>query len=284
MYVICAPSHSTPVIMPLRVVALIPARMGSSRFPNKPLVPLFGRPMIEHVWYRASASRTLTDVVVATCDAEIRDAVEAFGGRAVMTSPTHERGTDRIAEAAATLGLGERDIAVNIQGDEPMLLPDMVDHAVQPLIDDAGLEVTNLCTRIESDDEHSDPNEIKVVTDLTGDALFMSRAPVPSNTRQAAGVPRIKQVCVIGFRAPILARFARLEQTPLEKAESIDMMRLIENGVRVRMIPSGARTFAVDTMAGLRRVEQAIKQDPAQNRFLTALLSGANPRTVSGVR
>jgi len=264
----------------MRIVALIPARLGSSRFPNKPLAPLFGRPMIEHVWYRASASRLLTDVVVATCDAEIRDAVDAFGGRAVMTSHQHERGTDRIAEAAAILGLGEGDIAVNIQGDEPMLLPSMVDQAVRPLLDDAALPVTNLCAMIESDAEHTDPNEIKVVTNLSGEALFMSRSPVPSNTRGAPNVPRIKQVCVIAFRAPVLAQFAGLEQTPLERAESIDMMRLIENGVRVRMVPSSVRTFAVDTPDGLRRVEQAIEQDDSQKRFLTALLQQVSPRAM----
>jgi 3-deoxy-manno-octulosonate cytidylyltransferase (CMP-KDO synthetase) len=237
--------------------------------------------MIEHVWYRASGSRCLTEVVVATCDAAIRDAVEAFGGLAVMTSRAHERGTDRIAEAAATLSLGDMDIAVNVQGDEPMLLPHMVDDAVRPLIDDSHLTVTNLCAPIDSEEEYADPNEIKIVTDLAGDALFMSRAPVPSNTRHTPGVARMKQVCVIAFRAPILAQFARLPQTPLEKAESIDMLRLIENGVRIRMVPSNAQTYAVDTVAGLQRVERAIQQDPLQNRFLTAFLNGVNPRTVS---
>lgn len=256
----------------MRIVALIPARMGSSRFPKKPLVPLFGRPMIEHVWYRASASRSLTDVVVATCDDEIRATVEAFGGRAIMTSDAHERGTDRIAEAAAKLGLSSADIAINIQGDEPMLLPRMVDQAVRPMLDDSSLPSTNLCAQIETDEEHADPNEIKVVTTLGGDALFMSRAPVPSNTRRAAGVPRLKQVCVIAFRASVLAEFSNLPQAPLEKAESIDMMRLIENGIRVRMVPTDARTFAVDTIEGLRRVEQAMRDDPEQFRLVTAML------------
>jgi len=197
-----------------------------------------------------------------------------------MTSSAHERGTDRIAEAAAALGLGEGDIAVNIQGDEPMLLPRMIDQAVRPLHDDSRLLVTNLCAPIETDEEHADPNEIKIVTNLVGDALFMSRAPVPSNTRQASGVARMKQVCVIAFRAPILATFAKLEQTPLEKAESIDMMRLIENDIRVRMVPSDAETYAVDTPAGLRRVEEAIQKREVQSRFLAALLKGLNPRSL----
>lgn len=262
----------------MRVVALIPARMGSSRFPNKPLAKLFGRPMVEHVWYRAAASKSLTEVVVATCDAEIRDAVEAFGGTAVMTLPTHERGTDRIAEAAAKLGLTDDDIAVNIQGDEPMLLPSMVDATVRPMLDDPRLASANLCTPIRTDAEHVDPNEIKVVTNLAGDALFMSRAPVPSNTRHSPGVPRVKQVCVIAFRAPILARFARLPQTPLEKAESIDMMRLIENGVQVKMIASDVESYAVDTQAGLKRAEDAMRHDPAQNRFVEGLLRGVKPQ------
>jgi 3-deoxy-manno-octulosonate cytidylyltransferase (CMP-KDO synthetase) len=247
--------------------------MGSSRFPNKPLAPLFGRPMIEHVWYRSSLSRRTTDIVVATCDDEIRRVVEGFGGKVVMTATTHERGTDRIAEAAAALGLGEGDIAINVQGDEPMLVPEMIDDAVAPLLADTALQTTNLYAPIASDAEHEDPNEIKVVIDRAGDALFMSRAPVPSNTRHLDGVPRVKQVCVIAFRAPLLARFASLEPTPLEKAESIDMMRLIENGVRVRMVPTRAETYAVDTIEGLARVEDAIRRDARQYRYVTELLA-----------
>jgi 3-deoxy-manno-octulosonate cytidylyltransferase (CMP-KDO synthetase) len=262
----------------MQVIGIIPARMGSSRFPNKPLAPIFGRPMLEHVWYRVAASPRLTGVYVATCDDEIRRVVEGFGGRAAMTSPDHERGTDRIAEAAATLGLADTDVVVNIQGDEPMLLPRMIDEAVRPFLFDPATEATNLCAPL-SDGEVGDPNEIKVVTDLRGRALFMSRAPIPTDTRRRGDAVRRKQVCVIGFRASVLARFARLAQTPLEQAESIDMMRLIENGVGVTMIPTAETTYAVDTPEGLRRVEQAMRADPRQYRFVQAMSDGKPPST-----
>src|SRR5215210_4269627 len=159
-----------------RVVAVIPARMGSSRFPGKPLAPLLGRPMIEHVVRRAAMCDLLDAVYVATCDEEIRSAVERFGGEVVMTSAAHERASDRVAEAAEGF---EAEVVVMIQGDEPMVTPAMIAAAVAPLFDDASVSCVNLARRIERSEEYVDRNTIKVVSDVRGDALYFSRAPVP---------------------------------------------------------------------------------------------------------
>src|SRR5215210_3345758 len=184
-----------------RVVAVIPARMGSSRFPGKPLAPLLGRPMVEHVVRRAAMCDLLDAVYVATCDEEIRAAVEGFGGKVVMTSAAHERASDRVAEAAEGL---EAEVVVMIQGDEPMVTPSMIAAAVAPLFEDASVSCVNLARRIERRAEYFDRNTIKVVSNVRGDALYFSRAPVPAEAfaHGPAGdcPPVFKQVCVIPFR------------------------------------------------------------------------------------
>ena len=243
-----------------RVMAVIPARMGSTRFPGKPLAPLLGRPMIEHVYCRTAGSPRVHEVVVATCDNEIRRAVEAFGGRAIMTSPSHERASDRVAEAVA----GERaDIVVMVQGDEPMIRPDMISDAVAAMLADATLDCVNLTAPIHTKEEVLDPNTIKVVIGRNGDALFFSREPIPTMRNQPfADGGWQKQVCVIPFRRAALERFAALQPTPLEIAESIDMLRFLEHGVAVRMVPTRTDSHAVDTPADLRLVESLMAGDP----------------------
>src|SRR5215212_9498158 len=158
------------------VVAIIPARMGSSRFPGKPLAPLLGRPLIEHVVRRALMCDLLDAVYVATCDEEIRSAVERFGGGVVMTSDAHERASDRVAEAAEGF---EAEVVVMIQGDEPMITPRMIAAAVAPLFADASVSCVNLARRIERREEYVDRNTIKVVSNVRGDAVYFSRAPIP---------------------------------------------------------------------------------------------------------
>jgi 3-deoxy-manno-octulosonate cytidylyltransferase (CMP-KDO synthetase) len=250
----------------MKAVGIIPARLGSSRFPGKPLAPLLGRPMIEHVFKRAALSDALDAVYVATCDEEIASVVRAFGGQAIMTSPAHERGTDRIAEAASTLGLAEEDVVVNIQGDEPLLVPEMIGLSVAPLRTDASLECVNLCAPISVAD-FEDRNEIKIVADQRGFALYMSREPIPTRIRQGSAIPRYKQVCVIAFRWPTLRAYTTLSETPLEQAESIDMLRLLEHGRAVKLVESPYATFAVDTPEGLAAVEQRMKNDPVLARY-----------------
>jgi 3-deoxy-manno-octulosonate cytidylyltransferase (CMP-KDO synthetase) len=252
--------------MKKKVVGVIPARMASSRFPDKPLKKILGMPMIEHVYRRCKLSPVLTEVVVATCDREIRDCVEGFGGRVIMTSSKHERGTDRIAEAASKL---DGDIVVNIQGDEPLIHPDMIKSAVAPLLRNKHLRCVNLMATIDDPADFADHNEIKVLFDLKRDALYMSREPVPTAIRIGDKAPRYKQVCVIAFTRETLFKFTRLSPTPLEIAESVDMMRLIENNVPVRMVVTTHPSASVDTPADLAFVEKLMKKDRLAKKYLS---------------
>lgn len=235
-----------------RMIGIVPARMGSSRFPGKPLAPIHGRPMLEHVYRRSAACARLAVVVVATCDGEIAEAAAGFGAPVIMTSSGHERATDRVAEAATG---DPAEIVVMIQGDEPMVAPEMIATAIEPLLGNPGVACTNLVAEIESEAELIDPNVIKVVMAADGHALYLSRQPVP--TRAGRGFKRgefFKQVCVIAFRHAALERFARLPQGRLERAESIDVLRFLEHGLPVLMVPTAVRTHAVDTAADLEIV------------------------------
>ena len=240
--------------------------MGSSRFPGKPLAPILGLPMIEHVYHRTALCQKLDAVFVATCDEEIFEAVEAFGGKAVMTSSSHQRASDRIAEVA--LGL-EADIVVMVQGDEPMVVPEMIDLALEPMLEDPTINCVNLAKRIQSEEEFRDPNTIKVVMDRRGDALYFSREPVPTPRMLGFdGIPVFKQVCIIPYRRDILLEFALLEPTLLEQSESIDMLRLLEHGYRVRLVETEVNSHAVDTQADLDMVESLMSQDPLLDRYM----------------
>ena len=268
-----------------RIVAFVPARMGSSRFPGKPLAPLLGRPMVEHVVRRASMCEAPAAVYVATCDEEIRAAVEAFGGRVVMTSSAHERASERVAEAAENVEAAEgseADIVVMIQGDEPMITPGMIAAALTPMLRDPSIQCVNLARRINSPGEYFDRNTIKVVTDVRGGALYFSRAPIPAiefardfSGRADARPPVFKQVCVIPFRRERLREFARLPPTPLERAESVDMLRLVEHGLGVRLVETEEDTHAVDTPEDLRLVEGLMRDDPLLRRYGEPLAGGA---------
>jgi 3-deoxy-manno-octulosonate cytidylyltransferase (CMP-KDO synthetase) len=246
-------------------VAVIPARMGSSRFPGKPLAPIAGRPMIEHVYKRVALSDAIEYVYVATCDEEIARETEAFGGRAIMTSDAHERASDRVAEAADSL---DAEIVVMVQGDEPLTTPEMIDEALGPFDGDSAVACTNLIARIATEDEYRDPNTIKVVRDAHHRALFMSREPIPTTqVTSFAEIEAWKQVCIIPFRRDALAEFAALEPTPLEVAESIDMLRFLEHGRDVHLVETTAWTHAVDTPEDLLAVEALMREDPLVGQY-----------------
>ena len=245
----------------MNILALIPARMGSGRFPGKPMAPILGKPMIGHVYERVSSSPLLSLTAVATCDREIADYVESIGGVAVMTSDRHERASDRCAEAMLKLeaARGARyDIVVMVQGDEPMTHPEMIREAVDPMLRDESILVANLLGEITDAAEFEDRNCIKTVCDLHGNALYFSREPIPTRSK-VAGVPMGKQVCVIPFRRDFLLEYTQLSPTPLEIAESVDMMRVLEHGHKVRMVPTAHETSSVDTEADLRRVEEKMR-------------------------
>jgi 3-deoxy-manno-octulosonate cytidylyltransferase (CMP-KDO synthetase) len=246
----------------MKVLALIPARMGSSRFPGKPMANLCGKPMIGHVYERVSRAEILDFVAVATCDREIADYIVSIGGRAVMTSEGHERASDRCAEALEILEqeTGERfDIVVMVQGDEPMTHPEMIQEAVQPMLEDEKILVTNLLGIIHDEKEFEDPNCIKVVCNLNYDALYFSREPIPTRSKVSAA-PMYKQVCIIPFRRDYLLQYSNLKPTPLELVESVDMMRVLEHGDTVRMVPTEHQTCAVDTPEDLKRVEKIMME------------------------
>jgi 3-deoxy-manno-octulosonate cytidylyltransferase (CMP-KDO synthetase) len=247
-----------------RTIAVIPARMGSSRFPGKPLATLLGRPMIEHVVRRAEMCQQLDAVVVATCDQEIRRVAEALGAQVIMTSPTHERAADRVAEAAQQLAAR---VIVMIQADEPMITPRMITAAINPMLADGSINCVNLTRRILDPEDYLNPNTIKVVMDANRDAMYFSRAPIPAVDFPLAETPIFKQVCVIPFRREFLFDFARLTPTPLERAESIDMLRIIEHGGRIRLVETEVETHAVDTAEDLRLVELLMKDDPLVRHY-----------------
>jgi 3-deoxy-manno-octulosonate cytidylyltransferase (CMP-KDO synthetase) len=234
-----------------RVLGVIPARMDSARFPGKPLALIHGRTMIEHVYRGASASRSVDEVVIATCDDEIAVAARSFGARVVMTSRRHECATDRVAEAIAG---DSADVVAMVQGDEPLVRPEMIDAAVAAIVDDADAACVNLAAPIKTAKELHDPNTIKVVCDRAGNALYFSRQPIPHIARRDEAPRHMKQVCVMAFRRAALERFAQLPRGPLEIAESVDMLRFLENGVPVRMSLTGVDTHAVDCPADLARV------------------------------
>lgn len=218
----------------MNIIALIPARMGSSRFPGKPMAAILGKPMIGHVYERVVKSSVLSNVAVATCDKEIFDYVQSIGGKAVMTADTYDRASDRCAEALLSLEreFGIRyDIVVMVQGDEPMTSPLMIDEAVQPMLKDANINVVNLMGEIKDIPEFEDRNCIKVVCDLDSNALYFSREPIPTRFKGDKILMR-KQVCVIPFRRDYLLKYTSLAPTPLEIAESVDMMRVLEWGGR----------------------------------------------------
>ena len=245
----------------MNILALIPARMGSSRFPGKPMAKILGKPMIGHVYERVSECNLLTKTVVATCDQEILEYIKSIGGQAVMTSNHHKRASDRCAEA---LGYIEKqdgvqyDIIVMVQGDEPMTNPNMITEAVTPMLNDPEILVTNLLGDIENIEEFEDRNCIKVVCDQQSNAIYFSREPIPTRSKDD-NVPMKKQVCIIPFTHAFLLKYTELPATPLEITESIDMMRVLEYGMKVRMVPTKHQTHAVDTAEDLKKVEKLMK-------------------------
>jgi len=243
-----------------RVVAIIPARMASIRFPGKPLALILGLPMIEHVRRRVLLCDLVHEVIVATCDKEIKDVVQAAGGKVAMTSGAHERCTDRIAEAARGL---DADVVINVQGDEPLVLPRMLEEVVEPLLKDASLQASNLVTRIETMEDFLDPNVPKVVTNRFGDLLYISREPIPSRKKASSDdYAKLKQLGIIAFRGDFLQLFSELSPTPLERVESVDMMRAVEHGYRVRMVDTNGTMIGVDVPRDIQRAEELLARDP----------------------
>lgn len=235
--------------------------MGSSRFPGKPMAKILDKPMIGHVYDNVKKCKLLTKVIVATCDTEIAEYIQSIDGVAVMTSDQHERASDRCAEALLKLESIDKikyDIVVMVQGDEPMTHANMIEEAVTPMMNDPEIKVTNLMGNITSIEEFNDRNCIKVVCDNLQNAIYFSREPIPTTVR-VKNVNMRKQVCVIPFKRDFLIEYTKMQPTDLEIVESIDMLRVLENGQKVRMVPTKYNSYSVDTEQDLKRVEKIMK-------------------------
>jgi 3-deoxy-manno-octulosonate cytidylyltransferase (CMP-KDO synthetase) len=259
------PSH-------IRAVAIIPARYASTRFPGKLLADLAGKPLVEHVYRRTAACRALSDIMVAADDERVAAAVRSFGGRVRMTSPAHQTGTDRLAEVARTL---DCDLIVNVQGDEPLIDPAMIEQALRPFAADSSLVMSTLRCRFNDPSEASDPHVVKVVVDQQGYALYFSRAAIPylrgsgprrSSPDAAASegwspVDLYRHIGLYVYRRDFLLTLARLEPTPLERAEALEQLRALEHGYRIMAVETAYDSIGVDTPEDLERVRRLLTAD-----------------------
>lgn len=240
----------------MRTLCVIPARYASTRLPGKPLADICGKPMICRVLERARCARKPDKVIVATDDERICDAVRAEGGEALMTRTDHPTGTDRLAEVAEAYPAV--DLIVNVQGDEPLIEPSLIDDLIAPFEMDENLPMATVMTRMEDAEEQLDPNNVKVVVDKLGYALYFSRSLVPY-PRAAAG-PVYKHIGIYAYRRDFLLRYARLEPTPLEKAESLEQLRALENGYGIRVLETDCRFVGVDTAEDLALVNKIYRE------------------------
>lgn len=241
-----------------QVLGVLPARWGSVRFPGKPLFVIAGKPLIRHVWERCNACRLLDDLIVATDDQRIFEAVVAFGGKAVMTSAAHPTGTDRIAEAVRAFPAASH--VVNIQGDEPLIDPALVDELAAAMIADPSLDMATAANPLDpADPAVQDPNVVKVVTTLDGRALYFSRSPLPFFRNPVAGLPVLRHKGIYAYRRDFLERFVGWPPSPLECAESLEQLRALENGASIKVIPTNDTSPGVDTPGQAAQVEHLLQ-------------------------
>ena len=241
----------------MRVAGVIPARYRSKRFDGKALALLGGRPMIQHVYEKARRASRLAELVVATDDERIADVIRGVGGKALLTSPDHPSGTDRVAEAAAAI---EADVVVNIQGDEPFISGKAIDQAVEPFLEREDLQMTTLMRAIESEEAFRDPNVVKVVVDHEGFALYFSRSPIPF-ARRSERFQAYEHIGLYAYRKNFLLAFARLAPTELEYTEGLEQLRALEHGYRVLAVETTDHVgVSVDTPADLEQAEAYLAQ------------------------
>ena len=248
-----------------KIICIIPARMGSYRFRDKPFAEICGKPMIEHVYKRASLADFLDGVYVATPNKEIKEKVEFFGGKVIMTSDEHNRASERVAEAALLLG-NDADIIVNLQGDEPLVNPEMIKMAVTPLLEDDTIQCVNLVKKVDYNSA-KDIHEVKVVCDKDNNALYFSREPIASKFLKESDDNYLIEVCIMPFTKESLQLYTELPMYPLEEKESIDMLRWLENGYKVKIVESPFETYSVDVPSDIEKVERIMKKDHLVSRY-----------------
>jgi 3-deoxy-manno-octulosonate cytidylyltransferase (CMP-KDO synthetase) len=242
----------------MNVIGIIPARYHSTRLEGKPLVDILGRPMIQHVYEGARRSASLREVIVATDDTRIQRVVEGFGGKAVLTSGSHPTGTDRVAEVARAL---EADVVVNIQGDEPFIQPGMIDEVVAPLAQNPDIPLCTSMHEVTDREDFSNPNVVKVVVDRAGFALYFSRSLIPY-PRNAEGHRVFEHIGIYAYRRDFLLEFAQLAPTPLERSESLEQLRALEHGRRIRVVLTRQPyiPLSVDTPEDLEKARALAKE------------------------
>jgi 3-deoxy-manno-octulosonate cytidylyltransferase (CMP-KDO synthetase) len=250
----------------MKITAIIPARYASTRFEGKALADIKGKPMVRHVYERTAMAQLVSEVVVATDDERIATVVRAFGGRVVMTSKDHETGTDRLAEVAAGL---DSEIVVNVQGDEPLIEPVMIDEAIRPLVEDPTIVMGTLKSRIRNLHDFLSPNVVKVVTDRNGFALFFSRSPLPNfrdkwNDLKDEAFNSGKLLChkhvgLYVYRRNFLLQYARMAPSQLELSEKLEQLRVLENGYRIKVVETAYESIGVDTPGDLEKVIERLK-------------------------
>jgi len=244
----------------MKVICVIPSRYHSSRFEGKPLADIHGKPMIQHVYERVLRSNSVTSVAVATDDGQIFEAVKKFGGTVVLTSSYHRSGTDRIAEAVDTIECDDRDIIVNVQGDQPLFDPVQIDEVVKPLLDDPGVYFSTLVYRIKREEEIHHPNVVKVVFDRDHFALYFSRATIPCVRDEGTRAAFYKHHGIYSYRKSFLMTFTQLEPGYLERMESLEQLRALEHGYKVKVVETLHDSVEVDTPEELERVKRLIRE------------------------
>ena len=244
----------------MKIFGVIPARFASKRFPGKILADICGKPMIQYVYERSKKSKLLNDIFVATDDKQIYNTVKNFGGNVVMTSESHQSGTDRIAEAVQNLDL---DIVVNIQGDEPLIMPEMIDEAISPMVTDMSVVMSTLANVVEEKSELSNSNIVKIVLDKDNFALYFSRLPIPYLRDMSFENPLTqftfyKHIGLYVYTKKFLLEFAKMKQSSLEIAEKLEQLRVLENGYRIKVVKTNYKSIPVDTLEDLEKVKQLI--------------------------
>ena len=241
----------------MKSICVIPARYSSTRLPGKPLKDICGKPMICRVYERAKLSKSVAEVIVATDDARIFDAVEKNSGRAIMTRADHKTGTDRLAEVAEKFP--DVEVIVNVQGDEPLIEPTLIDELIAEFVKDKNLQMATVATELTDADEMKNPNNVKVVMDKNHDALYFSRSLIPY-PRNAGKAKVFKHIGIYAYRRNFLLDYAKMDSTPLEQAESLEQLRALENGFKIRVIKSSCRFIGVDTAEDLKLVNEIYRR------------------------
>ncbi len=240
------------------VIAIIPARWASTRFPGKPLVKLHGKPLVQHVWERASRAKRVGRIIIATDDMRIAEAAFDFGAEVALTSPKHPTGTDRLAEVAKQLK--SASIVLNVQGDEPDIAPSTIDRLAQALQDDPKLGMVTAANPLTDPADVQDPNVVKVVTDLAGRALYFSRSVIPHDRDGRGGIKYLRHQGIYGYRRKVLLAFVKWKPTPLEKAEKLEQLRALEHGIAIGVIVVRRESVGVDVPGDVAKAERALRK------------------------